>query len=346
MSSPALEAIEKYVDQGGSLIVTLGDRVRPEVCNAWVGEHRLHGGLLPGRLGRLVESAEDAVLPDAAAEDAAGFVAAIDETHPALAGFGTGELGSLTSVRFTKRYDIEPLNADVLMRGPAGQPLLLERQVGQGRVMLFASSIDRDWTDFPLQPTFVPWLYRMVSYLAQQQVDRANFVRTGQIVRLPGSATELQPVQVEEPGGEVGYGQADPRDAAATAAAVFTKTDRAGVYCVRPTTGGEAAAPRAVFAANVPPEESEQAYLGRGDVEALAGETTPVVYVDDPESVAEAGAMIRHGYGLWDVLLRLALVVALVEPWVANRLSKRRAARVADALARRDVLPADARSAA
>ena len=345
LSPAALEALEKYVDQGGSLVITLGDRVDMQAYNSWVGEHRLHGGLLPGRLLRLAEGGAEQALPAEADQDA-GFVAAIDETHPALAGFGAGGLGSLASVRFTRRYEVDPGDADVLMREPSGQPLLVERRMGQGRVLLFTSTIDRDWTNFPLQPTYVPWLYRMVSYLAQQQVERANFVRTGQVVSLPASATQARPVQVNKPDGSVGYGEPDPRDAAATAAGVFTETERAGVYQGRSTTGGESAPPAAMFAANVPPEESDPTYLGREDVAAIAGPDVPVVYVEDPESVAAAGAMARHGQGLWNTLLGIALVVALVEPFVANRLSKRRAARVQDAMSHRDLLPAPARSAA
>ncbi|HUU10289.1 MAG TPA: BatA domain-containing protein [Phycisphaerae bacterium] len=344
LSPAALEALEKYVDQGGSLLITLGDRVDPKVYDAWVGKHRLHGGLLPGRLTRLVEAEAESALPAGPDQDA-GFVASVDETHPALAGFGTGGLGSLTSVRFTRRFDIEPLDADVLMRGPAGEPLLLERRAGQGRVLMFVSTIDRDWTNFPLQPTFVPWLYRVVSYMAQQQVQRGNFVRTGQVVALPASSTQVQTLQVDKPDGRVGYGGPDPRDEAASAVAVFTETEGAGVYRLRPTTGGDAAAPTAMFAANLPAEESVQRYLGRDDLTGIAGDAQ-VVYIDDPESVTEAGQVARLGLGLWNVLLGLALVVAVAEPWVANWLSKRRAARATDALGKRDVLPGAGRSAA
>ena len=345
LSPAALEALEKYVDQGGSLIITLGDRVDADAYNTWVGEHRLHGGLLPGRLVRLTETPAEPVLP-AAGQAGAPFIAAVDETHPALAGFTRGDLGTLSSVRLTTRYQIQPRDADVLMRDATGRPILIERRFGQGRVMLFASTIDRDWTDFPVQPTYVPWLYRLVSYLAQQQTERANFVRTGQVVRLPTSATRLQPLQVERPDGKVGYGRPDPRHTSAAAPTVFTETEQAGVYQVRSATEGESGPPRLMFAANVPAEESVQRAASREEIEAVAGDDTSVVYIHEPESVTDAGAMARHGYGLWNLLLRLALVVALVEPWVANRLSKRRAAQVADALSHRDVLPAEGRPAA
>lgn len=346
LSPEALEALEHYVDQGGSLAITLGDRVDAKAYNAWVGEHRLHGGLLPGRLVKLVEApGEEAALPAHVPEDA-GFIASVNEKHPALAGFDTGDLGSLSSVRFTKRYELEPGDADVLMRGPSGEALLFERRFGQGRVMLFAATIDRDWTNFPLQPTYVPWLYRMVSYLAAQRTGRANFVRTGEVVSLPASSTQLQPLQITRPDGATGYAEPDPRDPAAATPNVFTDTERAGVYAVRSAGEPETGPPQLLFAANTPPEESHQRSLDREEIEMAVGPDTPLAMIDEPESVSEAGRLARQGYGLWDALLGVALLAGLVEPWVANRLSRRRAAQVADVMNRRDVLPAAERGAA
>ena len=346
LSPQALDALEQYVDQGGSLMVALGDRVNAGAYNTWVGEHRLHGGLLPGRLGRLLTAQAEESVPLGGEVEGAGFIAAIDEKHPVLAGFGTGSLGSLASVRFTSRYEIEPDKGEVLMRGPSGMALLLERSFGQGRVMLFAATLDRDWTDFPLQPTYVPWLYRIASYLGQEQAGRANFVRTGEVVSLPASTTEPHQLQVDKPDGTVGYGGPDLRDSSATTASAFTETEHAGLYAVRSAGQPDTAPARFLFAANVPPEESGRRYLEREELLTIAAPDVPLAYVDEPESVAEAGTLVRHGYGVWDLLLCVALLAALVEPWVANRLSKRRAARAADAMDRRDLLPAEQRPSA
>ena len=122
----------------------------------------------------------------------AGFIASVSDEHPVLAGFSDGQLGSLSSVRFTARYDIDAPADSVLMRSPTGRPILAEKRFGRGRVLLFASSINRSWTNFPLQPVFVPWIYRVVSYLAQGGLEGSGFVRTGQVVPLPTSATQVE----------------------------------------------------------------------------------------------------------------------------------------------------------
>ena len=56
--------------------------------------------------------------------------------------------------------------AQVLARFDGGAPALLERRVGTGRVLLWASTLDLSWSDFPLKPVFLPFVHRAVRHLA------------------------------------------------------------------------------------------------------------------------------------------------------------------------------------
>ena len=315
LPAPALETLEAYVDRGGSLLVTLGDRVEPAAYDDWTGAHRLHGGLLPGRLTGTVEPSD----PHAAG--GSNFIAAVDNTHPAMAGFGDGQLGSLNTVRLYRYAVVESDEAAVILRDAAGRPLLLEKRFGRGRVMLFAGTIDRDGTNFPLQPAFVPWVYRLTAYLSQGGLDRAGFVPTGRLVRLPAPATRVEPMQIGLPGGGTGYPVPDPDAPAGSPGSAFGETVRAGVYAVR--TAGERE-PFVMFAANIPEEESIPVLLDKEDMASRVDPAAAWVFVDDPADVVPVSRAARQGFGLWDHLLALALVVAVAEPWIANRLSRRR----------------------
>ena len=46
-----------------------------------------------------------------------------------------------------------------------GSPALIERVQNGGRLMVFASDVDRRWNDFPLHPTFVPFTQEIARYL-------------------------------------------------------------------------------------------------------------------------------------------------------------------------------------
>lgn len=356
MEHPAVESLERYVDRGGSLFVSLGDRVEPRTYNAIVGEHRLHGGLLPARLGptlgsesehsshRNADTAPAAAATTTVEEPRTNLIATADTDHPMLAGFEAGGLGRLANVRFDQRYRLEPVDGAaprVLLRDAAGEPLLLERAFGRGRVMLFASGLNRAWTNFPLQPTYVPWLYRMVSYLSQQTTPRANFVRTGEIVTLPGAATAAAAYRIDGPDGWGGYAEPDPRRPDAAGARALTDTSRAGAYAVRDLGAPRDAPPLMMFAANVPAAVAQPTYLDETTLRASVGEHPAFTVLEGPEGIAAAADIARHGYGLWNTLLWLALGLALFEPWLANRLAQRRAARAPDPGHWRDLAPAE-----
>ena len=50
----AIDKLEVFVDQGGSLLVFLGDKVNSSFYNqTFTGSNRMHGGLLPGRLAQI-----------------------------------------------------------------------------------------------------------------------------------------------------------------------------------------------------------------------------------------------------------------------------------------------------
>lgn len=341
LSEPALAALERRVDAGASLLISLGDRVDATDYNRWLGEHRLHGGLLPGRLGAVATAgpgagprgaADDQPGPPTDADgvdggnpDAAMAIGTVDTTHPVLAGFDGGPMGSLAPVRLDRWFVVEPIDASVLMTTASGQPLLLEKRFGRGRVMLWATSIDRDWTNFPLQPTFVPLAYRMVGYLSQAGAGPSHFTRTGRVVLLPRSLTQDGGLAITTPDGSIAYGEPTITGAAVR----FGHTERAGLYAVRASTASADARPAYLFAANIPAAESDPRAYNARQIIAAAGDQRPVAVVDRPEQLAAAGELAGQGYGLWDALLVMALLVGLFEPWVANRFSRRRAAAVA-----------------
>jgi hypothetical protein len=160
----------------------------------------------------------------------------------------------------------------------------------------------------------------------------------------------------------------------------FTETDEPGVYelIVNPRVndashktnegiakGGKDASGRR-FVANLESYESDLTYLDEvfarsesdtkaaGDQESieagfreLLGGSPLVAYVADPQRVHEASLSARRGLKLWDLVLFIALIVALVEPWLANRISLRHYGRPKEIVAPRPIGPAPmSRSAA
>ncbi len=330
---PAVEALEGYVDRGGSLLVFLGDQVNADFYNAnLAAPTRLHGGLMPGRLlGREGD-------PTGASDLAT--MGEVDDAHPALSAFQDPQAAGFSNVGFKALWGIAPEpTSTVLMRASTGSPLLLLKAFGKGRVMAFASSCDRDWTNFPVRPSFLPWVHRLVGFLAQEPMGRTGFFATGETVPVPIAASEgLAPVTVKTPTGAIvpPVATGDP-----DLPLSFKATSEVGVYTLLDPAKPDA---RRAFAVNLEGYESDLNYLD----DVLAGPETPgpeaaadrkakveaglknllpgrasVTYVNDPSRTADLSKSARRGVRAWDVVLAVVLGIALFEPWFANRISQR-----------------------
>ena len=91
----------------------------------------------------------------------------------------------------------------VLMRLADGTPLLLERAIGDGRVLLFTSSLDREWNDLAVQPAFVP----LMAGIANELLGGAGFTSEADL----GSTLAVRALgftggQIFDPRGEAALG--------------------------------------------------------------------------------------------------------------------------------------------
>ena len=100
--------------------------------------------------------------------------AATDVRHPIFRPFGA-LAANLGQVRFDRAWRVRPDGWHVVARFSDATPALLERRAGQGRVVLFASDLDRRWNDFPLHPSFVPFALETVRYTAGERPSAREY---------------------------------------------------------------------------------------------------------------------------------------------------------------------------
>ncbi|MGP0566570.1 MULTISPECIES: BatA domain-containing protein [unclassified Nitrospina] len=147
--------LEEFVKRGGGLFISLGDQVDAKFYNEKMGI------LLPVTLQTLNQV-------DGKSEPFR--LQGGENPHPVLRTFQGKSMQQMAQVAFYALYSVAP-RADrdflVPMRYTNEYPALVESSFGRGKVMLFTSSVDRDWNQFPIQPTFLPWVQRWVKYIAQ-----------------------------------------------------------------------------------------------------------------------------------------------------------------------------------
>jgi hypothetical protein len=149
------QELEKFVMRGGALFITLGDQVDAKFYNERMGN------ILSVRLQAIHQIAKDGK----------PFRLLIKPSkHPVLKVLKGRTLEEMKSIRFHLLYSVEPredLKLTVPMSFENKFPALIESTAGKGKVILFVSSIDRDWNNFSIQPTFLPWIQRWVKYSAR-----------------------------------------------------------------------------------------------------------------------------------------------------------------------------------
>ncbi len=175
--------LASFVDAGGGLFVSMGDQVDPDAYNS--GSARCCPG--PCALVRTSVERED---PDA--ETKSAKLAQVQVEHPLFSPFtGRAEEG-LVGARFYRYMLLEADSPDaaagasqVLATYEDGAPAVAVARRGKGRVALFTSTVDRDWSDFAIRTSFLPLMQRFAAYLTGSLEEREELrVRVGESVTL------------------------------------------------------------------------------------------------------------------------------------------------------------------
>ena len=299
-------AIEKFVEAGGGLFLTMGDRVDASLWNERMAK------LLPQPLG-LVRTAS--ALPgqhsgETVDERPAERLLPLDRRHPLLSAFPEQGEG-LVSARFFKYVLLDPVRdtavRNVILRFESGAPALVEREVGRGRVMLLTTTVDREWTDLPIRAGFLPLVRETARYLVgASDEDSAATLVVGE-PRVLTFAGDVQILEVTRPDGSVWVGKRE--QAGAAHALPFAGTDQIGLYRVRGANADGTFTRQATqdFAVNMDPRESDPA--------RLAPEKRP-----DRIAVKTGGTKPpKHRVELWHTLSAALILLLLVESILALR---------------------------
>ncbi len=147
-----VEQLRASVKQGKGLLICLGSQVEKEFYNQQ---------LLPQfsqiRLGGL--------LGIAGGESSYYSFGKIDLSHPILKGLLQKE--RIDSPRFYSIHQtVSSPQVEPIIWYNQGSPALCESKLGKGRIILFTSAVDLEWTDLPVKGIFTPLFYRIVQYLA------------------------------------------------------------------------------------------------------------------------------------------------------------------------------------
>jgi hypothetical protein len=262
--------------------------------------------------------------------------AAVGETDSSYPAAGAPE--EWEGVKFFYAATVDERGSRVAARLQDGTPLLLEKAVGEGRVMVFASGFDNLTNDLPLHPVFVAFVGRIVRGLSG--LDNAGGPHlVDDFIELRSAREQGVGVEVIDPSG------ARPLSLREAVSSQAFKLTRAGFYDVHLANGR-----RDLIAVNPDRRESDLApipdevlalWRGSGSAEAAleAGATgaagasgesgasgasgaapeTPGASVRQSASSAAAAQGTPMSRSLWWYAMLGVLVAALAESAIGGR---------------------------
>jgi hypothetical protein len=306
-----VDRLQEFVVNGGGLITILGSRVRATELS-----QRLER-VLPAKLGnKLSTSSGNKEL----------FIGEIQRQHPIFEIFQNVHHSYFMTTPFYGAFQSLPNeSSQVLARLDDGSPLLLTRNVGKGRSLLFTSSLNIEWNDLPLKSVFLPFLHQMVKYSTSYEAEQYAFV-VGEVIpmsvlnpmlgralnRISRSSSYSQDWKVLTPSGKAAeLGDVD------LVKAPFFSLDEPGFYQSRVHNFDNA------VAVNIAPEESD---LRKIAPEKVLASLRRVGQTYSGTSPVEASLDQRQAWEnkqrIWWYLLLLTLLVLAVESFVSNRYYK------------------------
>ena len=282
LPSPLENNLTSYVRGGGSVLIAAGTSM--------------------GRRSRVPVFAANILRTHFYANDGDRFltIGDTDPSHPSIA-----STSRWSGVKFYYAAVVDDINSRVVARLTDGTPVLLEKKLGEGRVLLFDSGLDNLTNDFPLHPDFVPFVEETAFYLSGTERHSGSRI-VDSYLELRTAKERAVGVEVVDPEGRRPLSLGD----AATAQAY--KVTRAGFYQVRLANGRQdligVNADRHESDLTRMPDELQSLWSGnRG-----SGSEPVTAAADDPQEK-------NNPYALWWYVMLLVLAAAVAESWVANQ---------------------------
>jgi hypothetical protein len=316
LSEPQLKALEAFVREGGGLLIFPGNRIN----SAWYNTTLTAGGkgLLPLPVVSLAGSLNQA-----------GTHAAIltqHYEHPALELFNDPRNGNLSDAQIWLWYRMRGEAASgrdadsaltVVAKLDTGDPFLVEKKVGEGRVIQSSVPCDADWANLPMRPFFLPLMQQLVTYLASKVYPPRNVEVGKPLVAFLPAADAGKKIALTDPDGnahEIAVAHRGSR-----AVAEFAQTRRPGLYLLEAPGG-----PRVHFVVNTDRRESDLRQLVDVELQAEA-KRLGASLVRSWSEYRQLDQQRRYGQEVWQFLLAAVVGLIFVELLLEQLFARRKA---------------------
>jgi hypothetical protein len=249
----------------------------------------------------------------------------LDFRHPLFAPFADPRYSDFTKIHFWKYRHIDPAalpQAHVLAKFDSGDPAVLDMPIGKGRIVLLASGWQPSDSQLALSSKFVPLLYALLETSGAAPPPNAQYQVGEQLPLSELQAGDNAHLVLRTPDGtQLTLSQTQ-----------HVLLSMPGIYSlisdppIKISGGAESPTRPLRFAVNLDPAESRTAPL---PAEELARLGVPLasgvseVAIETRRKLALQDAQFENRQKLWRWVIAVAVVILLLETWLAGRTGRR-----------------------
>lgn len=319
LSAQRQESLERWVTQGGGLVVMPGG----QVDDRYYAEElfRAGEGLLPLEL-RSIAGDED--------KDTWVSFALTAEDHPVFAIFDGGASPVLETAKVFHWWKAVPsrtavragqVNVLARLTDAEQSPAMVEMPKGEGRVVMTTFPADTAWSNWPEEAGYLVTLQELTRYMARRAAN-AGELRVGEVLQQPiDLSLYSDQVTLEEPSGTIVSIQPVAGEGARESqlVAAYSQTERRGFYEMT-LNRVDGQRENVLFAANIENAEGQLARVDETQLTSMLGEQVQLVEATPLHRLDPASARVE----LWKWVLAAVVLVLCAEQILAWGFAARR----------------------
>ncbi len=309
------EGLHEWVQNGGGLVLLLGDQIDEDVYNDVL--YKNGTGLLPFKLSTVGGDEK---------EEKWVYIKPEKENHPLFRFFEGDNRQLLDQVKVFRWWNSEleenedsvsPPNVIASLTSDDNSPAIVERQTGKGRVLAITTPLDNDWNNFPENgASFLITAQELVRYMSKDMASE-GMISVAEPIIFPVDVREYrQQAKLLRPGeNDFERVEALPQNKNNLKDLEWTlgyeKTDKKGIYEIQFERADGSGVHSLAFAANIDTGESD---LRRISVAAIRSDlgAANVEFLPFGSPVLEQEADVVRSE-MWKVILIVLGVLLLVE---------------------------------
>ena len=273
LSERTASRLRDYVNNGGNALIAAGDKPHSNGAASLLGIES--GGQLSTTTSNTLTS-----------------VGSIDPSHQVTANLVHNWRAISVLNHHTVQTSITDRNIIELSNGA---PLLVEKRMGSGRILLLTTALNPLWTNLPTESVFVAFIMQAVDFLGGD-TSTAIYRSTGDVVNVAAGA------QLIDPGGN------PLRELSGISERESLRLDEPGIYQLRSAAGTQS------IAINFEPRESDITTIDNATLTKWQQVATSTPVDTSTELTSKNN---QKGFWLW--LLPLLLLLALLESLYSHR---------------------------